>query len=264
MDRDLYKKPFTKSDLPAWKCPTCENGNLRIKKRSFVKEETSSSAKSHGEMWFDYSFVAYVYSCLFECTNSTCEEVIASSGEGFVSPYMDEDHEGNPIEDYMDFFRPNYFYPHLKLFATPKDVPEDVVKEIELSFELFFCNPPSSLNHIRIALEYLLTHMRVNRYRMVRRRRKSIVLHERINLIPEKFREIKDHCLAIKWSGNAGSHSGEGITKDDVMDAYEIMNEILREIFKGKKKEIKKLVKQINKKKGPKGKKKIKKRKSVF
>jgi uncharacterized protein DUF4145 len=168
---------------------------------------------------------------------------------------MDEDHEGNPIEDYMDFFRPNYFCPSLKLFSIPNGTPEDVIEEIQQSFELFFCNPSSSLNHIRIALEYLLTHMGVNRYKMVRNRRKSIVLHERIRLIPEKFKEIKDHCLAIKWSGNAGSHSGEEITKDDVMDAYEIMDEVLREIFNSKKKEIIKLVKQINKKKGPKGKK---------
>ena len=52
----------------------------------------------------------------------------------------------------------------LKLFLLPKNTPKDVVEEINQSFELIFCNPPSASNHIRIALENLLTHMKVKRY----------------------------------------------------------------------------------------------------
>ena len=81
-------------------------------------------------------------------------------------------------------------------------------------------------------------------------------MHKRIDLIPEKHKAIKDFCYAIKWLGNAGSHSDKIITLDDVMDAYEIMDEVLRELFEEKQEHIKKLVKTINKKKGPKGNKK--------
>lgn len=261
MDRNLYKLPFQKNAPPPWKCPTCGNGILRIKIDSFENWETSNSKKAQSHPEFDYYWIEYIYSCLFECTNNACKEVVVSSGKGYVDVENYVDPDGNPMQDLINYFRPNYFNPCLKLFDIPEDVSEDVVKEIEHSFELFFCNPSSSLNHIGIALENLLTHMRVKKFRIERNKRKFIVLHERIGLIPDKFKEIKDHCLAIKWSRNAGSHSGEEITKDDVMDAYEIMDEVLREIFKSKKKEIKKLVKQINKKKGPKGKKRSKKRK---
>jgi hypothetical protein len=128
-----------------------------------------------------------------------------------------------------------------------------VVEEINKSFELIFCNPPSAANHIRIALENLLTYMKVKRYEIRKGKKIFVNVHTRIGLIPVKYQGIKEFCLAIKWLGNAGSHGYKNITLDDVMDAYEIMDEVLRELFEKKQEHIKKLVNTINKKKGPKG-----------
>ena len=261
MDRNLYISSFRKDISPLWKCPTCDKGILRIEKDSFVFKETIESKRNQEDgSWFP-QMIDYIYSCLLVCANDACKDVVVSTGKGFVEEEYDYDHEGNPLHEYIDYFQPNYFCPSLKLFSVPNGTPEDVIEEVQQSFELFFCNPASSLNHIRIALENLLTYLRVKRYKVERSKRKPMSLHERINFLPDKFQEIKDHCLAIKWSGNAGSHSGEEITKDDVMDVYEIMDEVLREIFKSKKKEIRSLVKQINKKKGPKSKKRSKRKK---
>jgi hypothetical protein len=178
---------------------------------------------------------------------------VAHSGWGFVDADIDYNENGQPNQNLVDFYRPKYFHPHLKLFSIPEGVPSDVVKEINKSFELFFCNPPSASNHIRIALENLLTYMKVKRYDTRNGKKIFLNLHKRINLIPLKHQSLKDCCLAIKWLGNAGSHSDKKITSDDVMDAYEIMDEVLRELFEKRQKHIKKLVKTINKKKGPKG-----------
>jgi hypothetical protein len=41
------------------------------------------------------------------------------------------------------------------------------------------------------------------------------------------------------------------VTKDDVLDAYEIMEEILQDLFVQKTIQVKKLAKKINKTKGP-------------
>lgn len=254
MDRKLYKSSFTEHSPPSWKCPTCGSGNLRVKKDSFKYWETSNSKKAHDHPEFDFDFIEHVYSCVFECTDGACNEEVANSGKGYVGIEYDHDPDGYPTQDYYNYFLPKFFNPYLKLFAIPEDVPNEVVKEIHESFELFFCNPSSSLNHLRIALENLLTHLKVNRTEMVDGRRAFMSLHKRIKLIPEKFKAIKEHCLAIKWAGNAGSHGSKEITIDDVMDAYEIMDEVLREIFKNEKEGVKKLVKEINKKKGPKGK----------
>ena len=50
--------------------------------------------------------------------------------------------------------------------------------------------------------------------------------------------------MAVKWLGNAGSHSHKTISADDVLDAYEIMEEILKKIYITKSEEVKKLAKK--------------------
>jgi hypothetical protein len=97
--------------------------------------------------------------------------------------------------------------------------------------------------------------MKIKRYETKNGKKLFLNLHKRIDLIPAKYQNLKDYCLAIKWLGNAGSHSDKKITLDDVMDAYEIMEEVLKELIEKKQEHIKKLVKTINRKKGPKGKK---------
>jgi hypothetical protein len=73
-----------------------------------------------------------------------------------------------------------------------------------------------------------------------------------MELLPKKYDHIKDIFFAIKWLGNAGSHSHQELTSDDVLDAYELMEELLVEIFEKKREKAKSLAKKINKKKGPK------------
>lgn len=57
--------------------------------------------------------------------------------------------------------------------------------------------------------------------------------------------------LAIKWLGNAGSHSRSKISFDDVLDAYEFLEHILQEVYVQKTKKLKARAKEVNKKKGP-------------
>ena len=252
MDRKLYKLPFRNDQFLGYKCPTCEKGNLRIKKDTFHSVETSESRKVRGHQDWDPDWIEYSYSCLLICSNDACKEVVANSGKGIVDVDFDYDEDGNSKQIWTDFFLPKYFHSHLKLFSIPKSTPENVVEEINQSFDLFFCNPPSASNHIRIALENLLTFMKVKRHETRSGKKLFLNLHKRIDLIPTKYQSLKDYCLAIKWLGNAGSHCDKKITLDDVLDAYEIMEEILKELFEKKHEQIKKLVKTINKKKGPK------------
>jgi hypothetical protein len=252
MDRKSYKLPFTKTGYLQWVCPTCGKGVLRIKKDFFHTEETRESKKAHSHEEWDPEWIEYIYSCLLECSNNECQDQVYSSGVGFVDFDLVFDDNGDAQQDYTAFYRPKYFVPHLKIFKYPVGTPEEVSEEIEASFELFFCNPPSASNHVRIALENLLTHMKVKRYDVRNRKRIYLRLHRRIEMFPTKYADLKELFFAIKWLGNAGSHSHKSISSDDVLDAYEIMEEILKEIFEKKSKRVKKLAKKIVKKKGPK------------
>lgn len=257
MDRKLYSSSFPEERLPRWVCPTCGKGILNVLIDTFNKYETPDSRKARNQEDWNPTYVEYAYSCSLVCLNERCKEVVVNCGEGGVDVDCDYDEHGQPEQNWVDYFRPKYFYPHLKLFLIPKGTPKDVVEEINKSFELIFCNPSSAANHIRIALESLLTHMKVKRYEIGKGKRFFLSAHKRIGLIPVKYQSIKDFCLAIKWLGNAGSHGYKNITFDDVLDAYEIMEEVLKELFEKKKETIKKLVKIINKKKGPKGNKRV-------
>jgi len=248
IDRLLYKGPFQK--FTRYPCPTCGKGTLQIKKDTFQRRETNESEMLRGHENWDPQWVSYVYSCLLEC--SSCKDSIANTGDGFVDLDVEYDDEGVPDQEWRDFFRPKYFSPHLKIFTYPKETPDDVKKEIEQSFELFFCSSASSLNHLRIALEYLLTFLKIKRFEKTPKgKRLFLSLHRRIEMLPSKHNNLKELLVAIKWLGNAGSHNSTEITMDDVLDAYEIMALVLKQVLSSDEAHVKKMVKEINKKKGP-------------
>jgi hypothetical protein len=252
MDRTIFKLPFKKAGTTRFQCPTCSKGFLGIVEELFSERETKESRDMHGEDEWGPDYFGTVYGAILECSNGECKEVVSSSGYGWDEEEYFYDEEGIPDRDYVRYFRPIHFYPHLKPFAFPKDTPEAVSKEIEKSFSLIFSDPPSSANHVRVALEHLLTHLKIKRFNTSNGRRNFLSLHKRIELLPNKYADIKDIFLAVKWLGNAGSHSNHMVTLDDVLDSYELTIELLDEIFSKKRKSATALAKKINKKKGPK------------
>ncbi len=252
MDRKLLKLPFRPDNSPDWACPTCGKGILRIKQDSFLQGELASSqqARSDNSYW-EPDWISYVYTCLLFCSNDKCKEVVVNSGTGFVDWDVTYDENGETDQVYSDFFRPKYFEPHLNIIHIPSKCPESVLKQLNESFRLFFSSPSASANNVRIAIEELLTELKINRFTISKGKRRFINLHTRIGLLPAKYAQFKDMILAIKWLGNAGSHRCGEVTMDDVMDAYELTEHILEEIYEPKVKKLSALAKKVNKKKGP-------------
>lgn len=251
MDRRTLKFPFTLENAPDWICPSCGKAPLRIRKDSFAKEERRHSRDHSHEAW-EPEWIEYVYACLLVCSDDQCKEVVASGGTGSVDWSVFEDEHGVPDQVYEDHFRPKFFQPHLKLFPFPKDCPESVTKPLEDSFSLFFSAPHAASNNVRIAIESLLTELKIRRFNLVGGKRRFVSLHQRIALLPPKYAHLKDLILAIKWLGNAGSHDGGAeVTLDDVMDSYELTEHILQEVYAPKLAKLHKLAKKVNKKKGP-------------
>lgn len=251
MDRKIFKISFKRDGITKLPCPSCHNGILRVKKDNFVAKETSDSQEDHAGRYWDPYLVRYKFSCIFICTS--CEEIVAATGSGEVEGDYFLDDRGHSELDYEDYFRPEYFTPHLVPFMCPKETPELVENELNKSFALMLADPAAAANHVRISLEHLLTALKIRRFETNGSKKSPLSLHKRIDSLQEKYPDIKDLFLAIKWIGNAGSHSSREVTVDDVFDAYELMEELLKEIYSKKaKQKIKALAKSINKKKGPK------------
>lgn len=251
MDRKFIKLPFSLENPPDWSCPTCKKGILQIKKETFTKEELRRSREDHFHVAWEPEWIEYVYTCLLVCSNDKCKEVVVNSGTGSVDYDIVADEHGEQAQMYVELFLPKYFEPHLKLTNIPDDCAESVTVSLNESFKLFFASPSAALNNVRIAIEELLTELKIRRFTISNGKRRFIPLHQRIGLLPEKYAQFKDMILAIKWLGNAGSHGHGEVTMDDVMDAYELTEHILGEVYESKAKKLKAIAKKVNKKKGP-------------
>ena len=253
MNRQVFKKSFTQDKLPEWGCPACDKGVLKLKPNSFVDIEGAASRAFRRTDDWEPEFTDLRFSCMMICSDGNCGEGVSLSGDGCLDLIVEYDKLGFPAEhSLVSAFRPKYFWPPLNIIEIPNKTPRTISNELTQSFELFFSNPPSSANHVRIALEHILTELKVKRFARRNGRQLFLNLHQRIKLLPHKHSHLGDLCLAIKWLGNAGSHSESTITLDDVMDAYEIFAVLLQELYDDRKKTAKKLAKSINKRKGPK------------
>lgn len=242
--RELYKGYFTQDGMSKWQCPTCNSGSLQVIQDKFIMQYNSATEMHYHEDWFDApEMIVYTFTTLLSCTNPSCKEVISCSGTGGVEreQYSYDDSK------YVEYFKPFFFYPSLKIFQIPEKTPEEIKKAIETSFSLVFNNKSAAANQIRIALECLLNSLGVEQDN---KKGYRLNLHDRIELLIEKYSKIKDICFAIKWLGNSGSHCEEEMTMDNVLDGYEMMSFILDELYDNKHERIATLAKQINDKKG--------------
>ena len=254
MDRPILLNSFNPKHSPDWICPTCGKGILRIKKDTFLFQINKCSRESSQEDWWEVEFTESVFTCMLECNNDRCNESVVCSGTGGVKQeayctYNNYEAEGPCYEEY---FKPQYFEPPLNILCIPSECPDSIRKPIIASFRLFFVSPAAAANHIRIAIEEILTDLKipVTTTSIDGKKEVPINLHNRIKQLQEQHSDFKEFMLAVKWIGNEGSHRHDTLQKKDVLDVYEMIEHILTEIYAGKSENLKNVAKMINSKKG--------------
>ena len=237
MNRDPFKSVFYKDSIPDWYCPTCGKRLLKLLEDTLLFKETLESRvkRDRREDWYPDE-EQYVYTCMFECSNERCKQIVASSGRGGVQEIPHQTREGKVQVEFIDYFEPKVFIPPLKIIDIPYDTPKSVRNELQYSFGLYFVDPGASANHARASLELLLNELKIKRFRIRQHKRIRLSLHERIGLLPIKYDSIKPLFYAIKWLGNAGSHGGSVMSKNDVLNLYEILSELLHSVYDNKQK----------------------------
>jgi hypothetical protein len=249
MDRQLFKYPWlTKTCVPAFSCPSCAKGQLCLVEDSLIYSPTARSRRNQSHEESGPEGLEYTFTAALRCNERGCQETVRVIGKGSSEQTEAYDEEG-PYLDLEDRFKPLFFHPALMLFRPPKNTPALVVKELERSFQLFFCDPSAAANRLRSAIESLLTELRVPRFSSGGRSRR-LKLHDRISKMPAKYQAHTYLFLAAKWLGNAGSHR-TALKADDVLDGYEVIEQMLTDLYDNKAAYIRSLAKQINKRKGP-------------
>jgi hypothetical protein len=250
IDKEYWKEIFfEEKNFPEIKCPTCNKGFIKPLKDAFKSKETSESKQQHEHDDWEPEWIRYRFSAILECEHEKCKDIVVCTGTGSVEPDMEYNHldeTWQPI--YRDFYSPKYFIPSLKIIPIRTTYPKELASELNNSFSHFFSDLTSCANKIRVCIEILMDELNVKKTELKGRKRKNLTLHARILEYKTQNPEVADYLLAINWIGNSGSHYDQ-LTKDDILDAYKLLDYTLSKLFDNQEKEIKKLSKEINKKK---------------
>ncbi len=189
---------------------------------------------------------------LLDCNNRACGEVVAICGD--VYDTMQEDVEGapTPVEEYD----PVSMWPAPPIFELNKRIPEPVVNETDLSFQLYWADPGVAASRLRTSMERLMDHFKVAKYRISRpnpnRRGKRVPLDlsARIDKFGKKIntQAYSEMLHALRVVGNLGAH-GEKVTRSKMLDAYQLYEMALNQIFEDKKQTAKAIIKRLNSRK---------------
>ena len=256
INKELWQEPTLAKEFL---CPHCEYGTLRIKKNKDGKtlleqEQTPASKREEDALWEEINYsidvTEYVFTAILECR--VCGELVVTGGDSSVNENFDPyDHEGEEITmDYYNICTPEYFHPAVPIFKIPKACPDSVKAVIKEAFKLFLVDENACGNKIRIALEKLMNELKIRKtYTSKKGKRIHYTLDARIKLFKDKYPQISQYLMAVKWIVNQGSHANN-LNREDILLGFELLDYALEELYNPRSKQMLQISKQINKNKG--------------
>jgi len=242
VDRNRWGRTVIEGSWPNWHCPSCEGGYLREPENSVRHAHTArshreaSSPHVHPEE-FEYRFVG-----LLRCDNRHCLEVVIVAGTGGEMRI-----QGEEFDELVVCFHPKYVSPSPHLIPLHNIYPKEVRTELALAFSASWGDLASAGNHIRSVVEHLLSHLGIS---ATVGPGKFVSLHSRIQHQQTPV-DIRDALMATKWIGNAASHSGTPLSREDVFDGLDTVEFALDYLFNKEKRRVADLIQSINAAKTP-------------
>lgn len=251
LSRDKWKAEFRAGDSLPWQCPDCRVSPIRVVADSLKTGQTRASRVAQGHAASEPEWVDGRFSCIMDCAH--CGNTVGVAGSYRVVDDRHVDEEHGESGDYAHYFRPKFFTESPHVFEIPAATPDSVTEELVASFQLFWSDPLACTSRIRSSVERLLTAQKVPQTTgkiAAKARRQFLALHHRIERFATKRPEIAEKLMAVKWIGNAGSHS-RGATIDDALDGYELMDWVLDRLYATRHHRASSLTREINRRKAP-------------
>lgn len=263
INRLLFKNSFTVNNIPGWICPTCMTGILKGDNKSIKVYESIESKSEHSHDAWEPNWINGGFVGILHCSNSNCDEKVSILGKMNYVEEQEYDYELDRLDyHYIAELTPMQFYPTISIFKIYEEVPGKIKEIIMSSFRLYWMDLSSCSNKIRTAAEYIMDDKKVPKTYLDKGKRKGYSLHNRIELFRKTNKEESELLMAIKWIGNSGSHQIDNLTKDDILDSFEILEHVIIRLYDTNSNRIKKISTIINKKRKPIGKRTIKKKPS--
>ncbi len=238
------------STLPRWDCPTCGKGRLNLPADAFIQKETGPSEKIHDHPAWEPEWITKRFVAILKCDYVACEELVAVCGSAAPSEFIDVDDYGAEFQDFKDILSVYAIFPAPLPFRPISGTPPSVKAAIAAASSLVWQSSEASANKIRQAVQHLMNARKVKKIQIKNGKQSHLKLHDRIVEFAKSDAENGAILLAIKWVGNGGSHT-DSLTRDSVLDAFDMLELVLDNLYGTTKAMIMKKVKAINKKKGP-------------
>lgn len=249
INRKIWSFEFSEgaTDTP-WPCPSCGQGHLRIAENSLSWAQLASTRIVVGEIWWEPEMEKGRFSATAYCVREDCKEPVALLGSTRTVQVPDDDYTQ---EQYVRYYQVLLMDPPPRLIEIPQGVPNAVTELVQATCRYVWIDPSSSGNRGRAAVEQLLNELRIPRRRRTKSGKyKSLQLWERISLFGERRRaDLAEKLTAIRWVGNAGSHSSS-MTTEVVLDGLDILWYVLDELYVGRKRHVARLAKRLTQRKG--------------
>jgi hypothetical protein len=217
--------------------------------KSFATADSAKIQASTNE--FDPDHYQYRFAATPTCDNPDCAEKAVIAGSGYIERMDYIDDKGEWDLDFVDTFSIEYFSPSPSVLPLPKQCPEPVKTELSHAFSAWWNDCSAAGNHIRSAVERMMDDLGVRKASRTKTGKLSrLSLHQRIKEIPTKYSEAQDALLAIKWLGNAGSHSSV-LVEADIFDALDLFEIALEHVYVKHHAAMKKLAKAVVRRQGP-------------
>jgi hypothetical protein len=244
---------FDPQEGPNWECPRCGRGRLRFEQGGLVSFETPESLAQGDDPSWEADWILERFGGVLRCSDNDCGELVAVAGEGRyeeTDPRVCDD----PSVQATAVLHPRFVFPAPRLTPDLTAMPTELLSLLRRCDELFWSDYAGCMNAIRVALEAALTHLKVRRYvtsKGAKGRRVRLPLHQRLEAFAKKHPELRDKLMALKHVGNAGSHAGHPLDREDVLIALELLGNVLEYVYEGSNKRLAGVAKQIVKAKGP-------------
>lgn len=259
LDKSIWVRTFSSSDVPAYPCPSCQKTSLSLDEKTLLISETAKSKAAQKHEAWDPEWTEQRFICLLQCSSAKCGEIVAVSGRISVEPnYGDDDEMG---EYYEGMLEPRSMYPAPHIITLPTNLPRAVTEELELAFQFYWGDYGACATKIRTSLERLMDHFKVAKVKIAKDPKKlssagkmrPLDLSARIDRFISATGALvhKEHLHALRIIGNLGTHKNS-LTRTEMLEAFEIYEHALEELIGKKSSQIAKLAKRLSKQAGKK------------
>lgn len=244
--RELWGREVDGRQCRPWTCPTCSAGVLYLDQDTFRHFPTAATRQLEEK---DPEMEEARFTAFLVCGAFGCQERVVAHGRVVWRQGYDPMLRGEAWSETLLF---EGVHPAPLIIPVPDGCPASVRAAVVASCEMFWSDPESCTNKIRIAIENALDARKVKRFVVNTKGKKDeIKLHNRIDHhFRPKHPDLADLLLAAKWLGNSGAH-GHALTWDDCLDGFDLLGAVFAELYEKKSKKLAALAQQINKRKGP-------------